>query len=81
MTFLRFIPETTNIDFVKYRYFAFAADGILLFVSIFSIWVYGFNLGIDFAGGVELTVKSAHTIDVGAVRTEVAGLKFNDTEI
>jgi preprotein translocase SecF subunit len=81
MTFLRFIPETTNIDFVKYRYFAFAADGILLLVSIFSIWVYGFNLGIDFAGGVELTVKSAHAIDVGAVRSEVKSLNFNETEI
>ena len=81
MTFLRFIPETTNIDFVKYRYLAFAADGILLLVSILSIWFNGFNLGIDFAGGVELTVKSAHTIDVGAVRSQVASLNFNDTEI
>jgi preprotein translocase subunit SecF len=81
MTFLRFIPETTNIDFVKYRYLAFAADGILLLVSILSIWFNGFNLGIDFAGGVELTVKSAHTIDVGAVRSHVASLNFNDTEI
>jgi preprotein translocase SecF subunit len=81
MTFLRFIPETTNIDFVKYRYFAFAADGILLLISIISIIVNGFNLGIDFAGGVELEVKSAHTIDVGAVRSEVGSLKYNDTEI
>jgi len=81
MTFLRFIPETTNIDFVKYRYFAFAADGLLLLISIVSIWMYGFNLGIDFAGGVELTYKSAHTIDVGTVRNEIQGLKFNETEI
>jgi preprotein translocase subunit SecF len=81
MTFLRFIPETTNIDFVRYRYFAFAADGLLLLVSIVSIWMYGFNLGIDFAGGVELTFKSAHTIDVGTVRNEIQGLKFNETEI
>jgi preprotein translocase subunit SecF len=81
MTFLRFIPETTNIDFVRYRYFAFAADGLLLLVSIVSIWMYGFNLGIDFAGGVELTFRSAHTIDVGTVRNEIQGLKFNETEI
>jgi preprotein translocase SecF subunit len=81
MTFLRFIPETTNIDFVKYRYFAFAADGILMLVSIISIWVNGFNLGIDFAGGVELQVKSAQTINVGTVRAEVKSLNFNETDI
>jgi preprotein translocase subunit SecF len=78
MTFLRFIPETTNIDFVKYRYFAFAADGLLLLVSIISIWMYGFNLGIDFAGGVEMEVKSAQTINIAQVRSEIGGLKFND---
>ena len=33
MPFLRFIPETTNIDFVRLRYFAFAFDGLLLLVS------------------------------------------------
>jgi preprotein translocase subunit SecF len=81
MTFLRFIPETTNIDFVKYRYFAFAADGILLLISILSIWINGFNLGIDFAGGVELQVKSAHTVDVLAVRREIASLNYNETDI
>ena len=51
MAFLRFIPETTNVDFVKWRYIAFAIDGILLAIAIIAIATKGFNLGIDFAGG------------------------------
>ena len=30
MPLLRFIPETTNVNFVKYRFAAFAVDGLLL---------------------------------------------------
>ena len=32
MPLLRFIPETTNVDFVKYRWVAFAIDGLLVVV-------------------------------------------------
>ena len=81
MPLLRFIPETTNIDFVKYRYWAFAIDGLLLVVSIVSIFWHGFNLGIDFTGGVMMEVKAAQTIDISKMRTEVGSLHFGETQI
>ena len=62
MPLLRFIPETTNVDFVKYRFIAFAIDGLLVLVSVISIAIHGFNLGIDFTGAVLLEVKAAQTI-------------------
>ena len=34
MPLLRFIPETTNVDFVKYRFIAFAIDGLLVLVAV-----------------------------------------------
>src|SRR5579859_4600343 len=64
MPLLRFIPETTNVDFVKYRFVAFAIDGLLVVISILSIWLHGFSLGIDFTGGVMMQVKSAQVIDI-----------------
>ena len=81
MPWLRFIPETTNVDFVGWRYYAFAVDGLLLLASIVSIAIQGFNLGIDFTGGVALQVKAVHAIDIGEVRQEVGGLGFGEAQI
>ena len=80
MPLLRFLPEATNIDFIGVRYYAFALDGLLLLISIISIATHGFNLGLDFTGGVAMQVKSAQMIDVGKVRSEVGSL-FNDPQI
>ncbi|HEY4276157.1 MAG TPA: protein translocase subunit SecF [Rhizomicrobium sp.] len=81
MTLLRLIPETTNIDFVKYRHLAFALDGLLLVVSVISILWHGFNLGIDFTGGIAMEVKSAQTIEIGAIRNAIKGLHFGESQI
>jgi len=81
MTWLRFIPETTNIDFVRWRFVAFAIDGILVLVSIAAIWINGFNLGIDFVGGVLLEAKTTHSIDISDVRSEVGSHGYNDVQV
>jgi preprotein translocase subunit SecF len=81
MPLLRFIPETTNVDFVKYRYIAFALDGLLMVISVVSILWHGFNLGIDFTGGVLMEVKAAQTIDISKMRSEVDSLNFGEAQI
>jgi preprotein translocase SecF subunit len=81
MALLRFLPENTNINFVGARYYAFAIDGLLLLASIIAIAVHGFNLGIDFTGGVLMEVKSAHVIDIGQVRGQVNSLGFPESQL
>ena len=81
MPILRFLPEATNINFVGARYVAFAIDGLLLAVTIFSLAWQGFNLGIDFTGGVEMEVKAAQMIDIGKMRQEVNSLGFGESAL
>ena len=78
MPLLRFIPEATDIDFVGLRYFAFAFDGLLLLISIISIAVQGFNMGIDFKGGVLMEIKAPAVVRVADVRRDIIALGFND---
>jgi preprotein translocase subunit SecF len=78
MPLLRFIPETTNVDFVKYRFWAFGIDGLLMVISIISILSQGFNKGIDFTGGVLMEVKAAQVIDIGKLRGDIIALGYND---
>jgi preprotein translocase SecF subunit len=81
MPILRFLPEATNINFVGVRYYAFAIDGLLVLLSILSIAFHGFNLGIDFTGGVLLEVKSPQVIDIGRMRAEVGALGFGESQL
>ena len=78
MPLLRFIPETTNVNFVKYRFVAFAIDGLLVVVSVISIFLHSFNFGIDFTGGELIAVKAAQVIDVSKMRGDIISLGFND---
>jgi preprotein translocase subunit SecF len=81
MPLLRFIPEATNINFVGARYFAFAIDGLLLLISIVSIAYQGFNLGIDFTGGVLMEVKAVHAVDIGPLREQINTLGFGESQL
>ena len=78
--------ENPNFDFVGYRWFAFAVDGLLLLVALASLWFQGLNLGIDFTGGVlmEVQTRDKSVIDTNhleQLRTQVTALGFGHLEM
>ncbi len=57
---------------VNNRKFFFILSAVLVLGSIFSVWKYGFNLGIDFKGGSILEVNYAETRpDFDSVKSEI----------
>ena len=77
------LPENLRRHWLRVR--AFAVDGLLLLISIISIFfVNGFNLGLDFTGGVEVQAKVPYTVsesNVAQVRSQISTLGFNDQVI
>lgn len=71
----------TNIDFMKYRKFWISISLVLIAVFFFAVFFIHFNLGIDFAGGTQLTLRFRDRPQVDQLRSLLAAAGMNDAEI
>lgn len=76
MPLLRFLPEATSLDFVRWRFWALGVDAVLTIAAVIAIVTMGFNLGLDFTGGAQVEVRAKQTIDLAQMRADVEGLGF-----
>lgn len=76
------ILRDTKIDFMKYRKFWITFSLALVAVGVFTIFFHGnLNVGIDFAGGTQLTVEFADPPQIDELRSLVAQAGFADAQI
>jgi preprotein translocase subunit SecF len=59
---------------MKYRYIYFAISAIFLTAGIFSLFKWGFNLGIDFTGGV----IAEYQLSNGEIKSQKYGIKSEE---
>lgn len=72
----------THIDFMKYRKIWIVVSLAVLVAGLIAIFYHGkLNVGIDFAGGTQLTIKFQEQPDVDRLRTLVAQAGFEDAQI
>lgn len=62
------IFNNTKIRFMRLHKAVIAISSLLIILSISLILTKGFNLGIDFSGGVLMEIRSAEKIDVSKIR-------------
>ncbi len=72
---MQIIKGKTNIDFIGKRRVALLISSLLNLAIIVGIAFFGFNLGVDFAGGTLVEVKFKEALDPEALRE--AGKKGN----
>jgi preprotein translocase subunit SecF len=76
------ILRETNIDFMKYRKFWIILSLLLVAAGVVStFFTERLNLGVDFAGGTQMTVRFRDEPQVDRIRSVVAQAGFPEAQI
>ena len=70
-----------QIDFIRRRYVWFAISGVVIALGVTSLAVRGLNLGIDFRGGTQMTVRSGVPHTTGQIGTIFARNGFKNAVV
>ena len=78
---IRWIKQNTNVNFLGFRKIATFFSFLLCICSIFSIFIFSLNYGIDFKGGTLIEIKSSSKIEISDIRSKLYGIGFEDAQI
>jgi preprotein translocase subunit SecF len=78
---LQLVPYNTKIDFVGLRFVAFGITAFIIIATALSIYFKGFNLGIDFKGGMLIEVRTHQKADLASLRTTLNALQIGDVKL
>ena len=74
---LRFVPDDTRIQFMRGRFLGLIVSAVLSLASVVLFFYPGPHLGIDFAGGVVMEVRTPAPADFPAIRAALGADGIN----
>lgn len=78
---LKLVPDTVNIDWLRWRHIAGVISIAMVVASIAMLTVRGLNFGIDFVGGQTVRVTFAQNVQIDQLRERVDSLGLGDSTI
>ena len=69
--------KNTKVDFIKARKYSYIVSGVLILISLGSIFFKGFTYGVDFTGGRTYVVRFDKPVSAEDVRTATLSV-FNE---
>jgi len=76
-----FSPYDKHIQFMKARFFGVTVSALLSIASI-ALFIYpGLNYGVDFRGGIQMSVKTQDAADLGRFREGLNGLGIGEVAL
>ncbi len=80
MRLLKFIPDNTNIRFLRWQWPTTIVSTILMIASWVLVATVGLNFGVDFIGGqmIRVTFTQSAEAPIAQVRSEVEGLGYGE---
>ncbi len=78
---LKFVPDNTNLGFLRWRWVALAISVTLILGSIALVSTRGLNWGVDFVGGQQMRIAFAQPVNIAELRSRIEALDVGDATI
>jgi|CXWL01.1.fsa_nt_gi preprotein translocase subunit SecF len=78
---IKLVPDSTNIPFLSFRWWAMGSSILLLIASLALVAINGLNWGVDFSGGQTVRISFAKPTDVAEIRSRISAMGVEDAAI